>query len=219
MQFRSSGWPPLRVDRTCAPVRRTQRGRTASPMLAQPSSRGSEHALLHCDACMLRPHHATRCRLRRMWLWPSLSPCWRPVPCTYADRAGSTRVRRKAADGAPRHRHREVRAAVPECALHRPAVALAPCVLPCAASLALTVPASRRSVMERSLLSPSLPESLGTLRIKSFGSFAARCTRRTLAALPCALSLPSMTRMSLSRASCRAVWWWCVQRRGLYNAS
>ena len=56
--------------------------------------------------------------------------------------------------------------------------------------------------MERSLLSPSLPESLGTLRIKSFGSFAARCTRGTLAALPCALSLPSMTRMSLSRASC-----------------
>ena len=94
------------------------------------ASRGSEHALLHCDARMLRPHHATRRRLAMALAQPH----WRPVPCTYADHAGPTRVRRKAADGALRHRHRdlrEVRAAVSECALSRTSAALASCYPVC----------------------------------------------------------------------------------------
>ena len=120
----------LRVGRRCGAPCSSGAPHTARPRslahAGPAASRGSEHALLHCDARMFRPHHATRRRLAMALAQPH----WRPVPCTHADRAGSTRVRRKAADGAPHLHHRdlrEVRAAVSEWALSRILAAPASC--------------------------------------------------------------------------------------------
>ena len=84
-------------------MRLTQRGRTASPMLAQPHRvTASTHcciAMRACSGLIMRLGASSHAALAQ--------PYWRSLPCTYADHAGSTRVRRKATDDAPRLRHRD----------------------------------------------------------------------------------------------------------------
>ena len=163
------------VGRRAPPVRRTQHGRAASPMLAQPHRVAASTlcciAMRACSGLIMRLGAGSHVALAQ--------PHWRPVPCTHADRAGSTRVRRKAADGAPHLHHRdlrEVRAAVSECAPSLAPQPPLPRAFPCA-SLALTAPASRRSVIEPALPWPPLPEHLGLLRIESIESMSAMCAR------------------------------------------
>ena len=118
------------VGRRAPPVRRTQHGRAASPMLAQPHRVAASTlcciAMRACSGLIMRLGAGSHVALAQ--------PHWRPVPCTHADRAGSTRVRRKAADGAPHLHHRDlrqVRAAVSEWALSRTSTALASCFPVC----------------------------------------------------------------------------------------
>ena len=73
------------VARRAPPVRRTQHGRAASPMLAQPHRVAASTlcciAMRACSGLIMRLGAGSHVALAQ--------PHWRPVPCTHADRAGS----------------------------------------------------------------------------------------------------------------------------------